>query len=180
MTTRLPGTLGGIAPPAGDDVQHQIRNLQQQISDLVTARTIQSSETSAVVPRSYNGSTDGLTFPGGATRTFAHEGGVVAPITCSQVLVHVVATAGDTGGGDLFISIYIVSDNENPGDPGTVSEEIATAVSTFASGSMSFARVMPGMSAGATIGMGVMVGTASAGNAGAGNGHLSATLLFIR
>lgn len=178
--TNLPGVLGHAAPPTDDDVQRQLRELRQDIAGLVTARTLQASETSGIVPGAYNGSTDNLTFPGGATRMFAHEGSITAPITCSQVLVHAVATAGDTGGGGLYLSIYVCNDIENPGDPGTVSEELASEVVSYASLTGSFVRVMPGMSAGAHVFAGAMVGTPSAGNAGTGNAHLSFLAVFVR
>lgn len=178
--SRVPGVLGDSAPPTGDEVWKELRALRQELADLVTARTIQAPESSAIVPEAYNGSTDGLTYPGGATRTFAHEGSVTAPITCSKVLVHVVATAGDTGGGGLYLSIYACNDNENPGDPGTVSEELASEVVTYASLTGSFVRVMPGMSAGGHVFMGAMVGSPNAGNTGTGNAHLSALVVFVR
>lgn len=178
--SRIPGILGNSAPPADDGVQQQLRDLQQQISDLVTARQLQASETSAIVPASYNGSTDGLTFAGGGARVVAHQGVIAAPITCSQVIVHVVVTAGDTGGGGLFVSALIRNDNEAVGDPNTLSEEIASEVINYASPTTSYVRVLPGMSAGAHVTVGVRVGSQTAGSAGNGNGHVSALVVFVR
>ncbi|MDQ2837617.1 MAG: hypothetical protein M3Y42_02530 [Actinomycetota bacterium] len=110
----------------------------------------------------------------------AHTGSVVAPITCSQVIVCSVVTAGTTGGGGISLAALVRNDNEAVGDPGTLSVEVASEVNNCASLTTGFVRVVPGMSAGARVNLGVMVGTPNANSAGTGNGHVSAMLVFIR
>lgn len=176
----IPGILGAAAPPSRDETQKTLRSLQQQITALATAQTVQAASTSAFVTRAYNGFSDHFDFPDPNTWIMGHQGIIDCPMRCSSAIVHIVCTVGNTGGSGIFVAPAVWLDGENPDVGGTTAgDSVTTEVFGYASLTSSFVRELPALGVGDPVHLGAMTASVDA-TTGNGNAHVTAMLVFIR